>query len=681
MRGPDGQKNMKRIVTAILLIMIFAAGTVAAAASPAPQASARRIGLTIYLVDDDGNPVPNAVVLLQKNLDAQDAYEGKTDGRGAVAIPNYPMSGFILAVRDDDDTVTGLVSVSLYPSLKTEIMNKPQSADDTITEREVQNTAFSRNVSGARSVDFQNDEMTVNHYEVGVNENSAGLAVLFQQEDSELYLRGVGEGSAGEIAPEPTLPPDDEDRPEPTTTVLRPSASASPSDVTEPEETPRPTETETQAPTEEPSPEPTERPTPSPTPEPTVTPRPQEPSSSVEPSQQPTVQPTPSATAQPTAATPQPTSAPTTLQDYINIKLLLKDQAGNPLAYYVAVLNSVAQATCNEDGEAYFTNVPASQTNQLVVRNTLGDQVGACGLQFVEGNQTMVGSLSTGGTYTISYAKGTQDVYVEIVVDVAGTPTSEVILEEASAAPIESAVPTATPTPSPAPSAASSASAATATPNEVIGTPAGASNPGAPSVSGYFSNEAGIAVPGATIRVVNQDTRNLSSSITNSDGAFGIGQLPPANYSLNAIDPSGRNLGTINFTVARGKKTQVKTGSDGKTYLTEGPDDSTIYMDLRELSNGTVDLMYASKSPLTAPAVLTSFTPLPTGGTNAQAETSAAQEDANLSVNEDIVDVTEIERPGQETEADAGTVVFVVVLCAMGVAIAAILLVRHAKIR
>ena len=299
------------------------------------------------------------------------------------------------------------------------------------------------------------------------------------------------------------------------------------------------------------------------------------------------------------------------------------------------------------------------------MRNTNGDQVGACGLNFVEGTTTTLGSVNASGTYTINYAKGSQDVYVELVVNTDGNAETPAVLQQASSTPLE-------------PGTASSP-AETSQPepgsDDIIG---GSSGVNAPSLSGYFSNEAGIAIPGATIRLVNEDTKNLSSSITNSQGAFGIGKLPPAHYSLNAIDPQGRNLGTVQFTVARGKRTQVKTGSDGQTYLTEATNSDTVFLDLRELSNGTVDLMYASKSPLAAPAVLTaSFPPI----TSSAAETAAVADDVNLGVEAEEIDIEAIERPGQEQEADAGTVVFVVVLCAMGVAVAAVLLVRHAHIK
>lgn len=668
--SPGGNVRLrKRIVAALILaaVFVFANASFAASSSSAQTEEPARIGLTLYLVDAQGKPMADAVVLLQRNFDAAEAYEGRTDGRGAVTIPRFPLSGFVLATRSEDNTVTGLVEVTLYPGTRTEIMNKPQLENGAVRSTDVQDTAFSRNVSGSGTVGFAQDELPLNAYEVQVRTGAEGLACLFQQETSnDLLLRGVGEGEAGEIAPEPTLPPGDEDRPQ-TTATQRPSSAASQSASASASQdmstaAPEPTAAKTTQPeptktAEETEPTTTPLPTGTPTPVPAVT----EPPAS------------PAATPTPTAAPPSPTAAPTTLDDYVNIKLFLKDTSGTALSYYVAVLNSVAQATCNEDGEAYFTNVPTEGTNELVVRNTRGDQVGSCGLQFVEGSETALSSVNTGGVYTISYAKGSQDVYVEIVVDVQQNQQPDVVIEEASAAPLD---PGTTPTPAPTetPSASAQAPTASAGSDEVIGT---ATRTG-PSVSGYFSNEAGIAIPGATIRLVNEDTKNLSSSITNSDGAFGVGQLPPANYSLNAIDPQGRNLGTIKFTVARGKRTQVKTARDGKTYLTEGPNDSTVYMDLRELSNGTVDLMYASKSPLTAPAVLTSFSPMPSVTMRPQ---PSQAEDANLSIEEDVEDITTIQRPGQEEEADAGTIVFVVVLCAMGVAVAAILLVRHARIR
>lgn len=685
---------MKRIVVFVVLAaMVLCAGTSFAAAQPSPGATPSRIGLTLYLLDEAGNPLSDTTVLLQKNLESNEAFEGRTDGRGAVAIPNFPLTGFLLALRSDSDTVECVAGVSLYPGTRTEIMNKPEAEDSMLRESAVQNTALSRNINGTGRLNLAAPELPVNQYEVQVRTGAEGLACLFQEgPDHNLYLRGVGEGDAGEIAPEPTLPPDDEDRPAPT---VRPSSTASASEASDsasPAATvsasPAPTGSEDAQQTQ--SAEPTTSPTPGAT---TAEPSPTAAATSAEPlvtpdatTQPPTTTAPPETTAPPAttapatptptqAPVPSPTTAPTTLPDYVNIKLFLKNPSGQPLAYYVAVLNSVAQATCNEDGEAYFTNVPVEGTNELVVRNTAGDQVGSCGLRFVEGSETALSSVNTGGVYTIDYARGSQDVYVEIVVDAQENQEPQVIIEEASAAPI---APVIIETQAPAATTAPPSTAPTPTPgaNDVIGTPTRTG----PSVSGYFSNEAGIAIPGATIRLVNEDTRNLSSSITNSDGAFGVGQLPPANYSLNAIDPQGRNLGTINFTVAKGKRTQVKTASDGKTYLTEGPDDKTVYMDLRELSNGTVDLMYASKSPLTAPAVLTSFSPMPSadGGTSVSATPAP---DTNLAIEEEVVDITEIERPGQDKGADAGTIVFVVVLCAMGVAVAAILLVRHARIR
>lgn len=678
-------KYMRRIVAAVMLAaMLFAANVAFAGTSTqAEPGTSRKIGLTIYLTDADGSPMKDTVVLVQRGVNAEDGYEGKTDGRGAVTIPRFPLSGFVLATRSNDDTVTGLVNVTLYPGSSTQIINKPVTAKSTVTAEELEETPLSTNINGTRRLMLSADELPVNNYEVEVSSDAKGLACLFQLEsDHALLLRGVGEGEAGQIAPEPTLPPDDDDRPDDL-----PSAAPAPTEEIKPTATQSTPEPTAQGPTAVPDSAVSAEPTIAPTAlntasasaslEPTVTPMPETPTPDVPASTAPA---TTVPTAVPTEApTPVPTSAPTTPATLVNMKLFLKDPSGNALPYYVAVLNSIAQATCNEDGEAYFTNVPTDKTNQLVVRNTNGDQVGACGLDFVEGDTTTLGSLNAGGTYTINYARGTQDVYVEIVVNVEGNAETPAVLEDVSATPLEPGV-----APSEVPSeAAAPPAAATAAPNEipgandVIGAP---STVDAPSLSGYFSNEAGIAVPGATIRLVNEDTKNLSSSITNSQGAFGMGKLPPAHYSLNAIDPQGRNLGTVRFTVARGKRTQVKTGSDGQTYLTEASNSDTVYMDLRELSNGTVDLMYASRTPLTAPAVLTTtFSPISSFDPDASATVSA--DEANLAAEVEEVDIESIERPGQEQEADAGTIVFVVVLCAMGVAVAAVLIVRHARIR
>lgn len=355
------------------------------------------------------------------------------------------------------------------------------------------------------------------------------------------------------------------------------------------------------------------------------------------------------------------------------MKLFLKSPSGEALSYYVATLNNVATATANENGESYFMNVSTQNTNTLTVRNPQGVQVGTCGLRFIEGTSTTLASVNSGGTYTINYAPGQQDVYVEVVVDTAGTDQSQITLSGASSSPMTPGT-VATPTPAPATPAPTAAATEDTGNSDVIGEPAATAAPiTGPTLSGYFSNESGVAIGGATIRLLNTDTKNLSSSVTNAEGAFGVSHVPPGNYYLTATSADGQSLGSVQFAAARGNRTRLKTGKDGALYLSEGDGDPTVYVDLRELSNGQVGMLYASKSPLAAPAVLNIPSEVPI--------TSAIPSNDQLLVAEESeLVMLEPTRP-PAGDADPSAMILVLSLVGAGAAVAAILLVRRAHIK
>ena len=329
------------------------------------------------------------------------------------------------------------------------------------------------------------------------------------------------------------------------------------------------------------------------------------------------------------------------------------------MAYYRTRLNGDVEATANGEGEAYYTNVTTNVTHELAVFTPEGEQVGSCGLRFVEGQSTSIASVSTGSTYTIDYQRGTQDVYVELVID-----AGDVAPAEASAQPSQQN------------NAGSSGSAgqpsqqaAVQASEDVIGTPSTPESAvlSGPSLTGYFSDEAGTAIAGATIRLRNEDTKALSSAITTAEGTFTISQLPPGNYSIGALSPQGRNLGEVQFTAARGTKTRLKTSSNGTTYLSEAQDADTVFVDLRELSNGRLDLLYAAQSPMAAPAV-----------PNQEVAAEPVIDTPPLVVEE----IEETIVPEPEPQASStGLILLVAGLCAAGIITAIVLVTRHARIR
>lgn len=672
------KKTLPALLVAVLLLLL-SVGTGAAT-----EAATDGVGVILYLLNQEDGPLADTTVLLQEDLNSAEAYEGETDRQGIMMIPSFPLTGFVMAVRNADNALAGLIDVTLYPGAETRIMNNPHSDSDVVSLEQLRQTSLSEHINGNAPLEIAGgaDAITMYHYEVQVSEAAGGVGALFQVgAQNQMTLEGVSDGPPGAVIPEPTLPPDD-DAALPSTPS--PSATAEPAPPTEPPATQAPTEPPaTQAPTEPPTQAPTEQPpaseTPAPTAEPTKEPQPSatetqapEPTQTSAPTESPSQTAEPSAsesaTPSPTEAppSPSPTASPTTGADLVNVKLFLKGTDGAALPYYRTQLNGQVDATANGEGEAYYTNVSTNVTHELAIFTPEGQQVGTCGLRFVEGTSTSIASVSTGSTYTIDYQRGTQDVYVELVVDAgAVTPT------DASAQPtFQGSTGTVTGSSSGSGSGGSSGNAGAQASEDVIGTPSTpvpAAAAAGPSLNGYFSDEAGTAIAGATIRLRNEDTKALSSAITTAEGTFTISQLPPGNYSLGALSPQGRNLGEVQFTAARGTKTRLKTSSNGTTYLSEAQDSDEVYVDLRELSNGRLDMLYAARTPMAAPAV-------------PQEEAAAVEPAVEPPLVVEEVETTEVETPAPETN-NAGLILLVAGLCAAGVITAVVLVTRHARIR
>ncbi|MBD5560742.1 MAG: hypothetical protein HDQ87_10405 [Clostridia bacterium] len=644
---------MRRTIPALLMAAVFL--LLAAAGAGAAAAPADRVGVILYLMNAENEPLANTTVLLQENINSQDAYEGETDRQGIMMIPSFPLTGFVMAVRNEDNALAGLIDMTMYPGSSTEIMNNPRTDHDTVSLETLRGSTLSEHINGNAPLEIAGggDSIPLLHYEVQVSEAAGGVGALFKVEDGNtMVLEGVSDGAPGAVIPEPTLPPDDDAA----LPASRPPASPSAAVTTPaPSETEQPSAAPTTAAPETPSPVPSQtEPQPSPSAVPSETEQPTQ-----EPSAVPSTEPTP--TPVPPTDTPSPTSVPTTQASLVNVKLQLKNTAGTPLAYYRTQLNGTVDATANGEGEAYYTNVTTNVTHELTVSTPEGSPLGSCGLRFIEGQSTSVASVSTGSTYTIDYQAGTQDVYVEMVVD-----AGDVAAGQASAEPAPD------PTPVPSDAAAAPASAAEAQPQaseDVIGTPSTPETVPAsgPSLTGYFSDEAGVAIGGATIRLRNEDTKALSSAITTAEGTFTISQLPPGNYSIGALSPQGRNLGEIQFTAARGTKTRLKTSSNGTTYLSEAQDADTVYVDLRELSNGSLDMLYAAQSPMAAPAMPTTRVVEP-----------AAVKPPVLDMEQ--TDETVVVEP-EDQGGSLGMIILVAGLCAAGAAAAVILISRNARIR
>ncbi len=71
------------------------------------------------------------------------------------------------------------------------------------------------------------------------------------------------------------------------------------------------------------------------------------------------------------------------------------------------------------------------------------------------------------------------------------------------------------------------------------------------SISGTISDDSGAALPGVTVTAVNLSTRGTRTAVTNASGAYQLGLLPPATYSVEAtlegFQPVRRERVTVNI--------------------------------------------------------------------------------------------------------------------------------------
>src|SRR5262245_213565 len=77
-----------------------------------------------------------------------------------------------------------------------------------------------------------------------------------------------------------------------------------------------------------------------------------------------------------------------------------------------------------------------------------------------------------------------------------------------------------------------------------VSAPASAQRAG--SISGVVKDSSGAEIPGATVRVVNEQTSAASEAVTDGQGAFNVADLLPGRYRVEAsLDGFETNVTTV----------------------------------------------------------------------------------------------------------------------------------------
>lgn len=595
------RKALVCVVAAVLLVAALALPAFAqttAEIEPDADTVVFTTGMNLLFVDADGKPLVDAEVFLQEDTDTEYVYNGVTDQEGKFSLPAVPISNLWLATKDQDDKLTGAVRLQLFPSDKTEIQPQTVSEIAPLNLTKAKNAALTTGNTGPVNVlPFDTEP---NLYNLNVNINAPSVDFAFQlPADGKITLLTAVDNPQ----PVPTPTPD----PEPTG-----SPTASPTD----EPTPEPTG----APTIEPTPEPTAEPTAAPTAAPTVAPTPK-----------PTAAPTPKPTAAPT---PAPT--PTTARDKVNLKIYLQDTSGKTLAGYIAVIGDGSEqeqtGIANATGTAYFSNVDADDVQTLRVYDRDETVRGLCRVEFTSGKETAYSEKDY--VYTVTYQKGTQDIYMTADVNQEGNDRTPLKITRASSKPW-------------APPA-----------KEPGKDPNGHNKPteleGEPCLNGYLVGADGATVAGATVESLNTENKGMLSGVTDAQGYFEISAITKGNHKITATAKDGSSLGYVKFTVKEADATGIAK-TDGKTILSIAKNADEIYMNLRADGKGGLLISDVSDTQAIQPAAPTA-TPGPT--------TSPS--------------------PAPEIQPEQGNgvnpvVVIVIIAVAAAAAVAAVLLIRRAK--
>jgi len=95
-------------------------------------------------------------------------------------------------------------------------------------------------------------------------------------------------------------------------------------------------------------------------------------------------------------------------------------------------------------------------------------------------------------------------------------------------------------------------------------------------VNGSVVDSSGGTVPGADVKVTNEDTNIVSDTDTNQDGAFTIVNLPPGNYVLSAEKSGFKTISLpvftldVNQTLTEKLTMQVGSSSETVTVSAQG---------------------------------------------------------------------------------------------------------------
>ncbi len=109
---------------------------------------------------------------------------------------------------------------------------------------------------------------------------------------------------------------------------------------------------------------------------------------------------------------------------------------GLALPNYIATLNNETQSIANADGTVYFAGIDPYSADTLKIYDPDKKNVGVCNIKFQQGNITTVAAVGTGGVYSVNYAKGTQDVFMDAVVDIAGNSDTLLKITQAASQPL-----------------------------------------------------------------------------------------------------------------------------------------------------------------------------------------------------------------------------------------------------
>lgn len=520
-------------------------------------AAVSSIGMNFVFTDSDGIPLEGIDVFLQEAGDTEYVYNDVTDKDGKLFLPDIPLSDFALVTKKQEGALTGAVRIHLYPAEKTEILNQPK-VETALDLRGAKNAALAtdntsplgtgevcaaiRNGTISDLVDSAQgsagpiipSDMKPYEYEVNINQTAQAVDfALTVPQDGMIVLTAAVDG----VLPEPTPTP------EPTATATR---------------TPAPTATTTA------EPDPTaSSPTPTPSEAPTATP---------------TASITPTASVIPT---PEPTPAPTTSPNKVNVKVYLMDGEGMALPGYTVTLGEDHKKTANAKGTLYLSNIAPDDTQTMRVYDPDNKARGSCKLEFSEGDETA--SKLQDNTYTVTYQKGTQDVFMAASVDPDGDKETDIVVEKVSGDPLQPGK-----------------TEEKKTDEKGHKKPVELQNE--PCLNGYLIDADGKILQEATVESLNLENKGMLSDATDVKGYFEIPAISKGKHRITATADDGTLVGEVEVEVQVGAVTGIAS-QEGTFVLSISKDAKEVYANLKADGRGGLNISDVSETQATVPAV------------------------------------------------------------------------------